>query len=138
MRVIFSDEPDEVLPAGARPEPVIHNEGEPVFPTSILKGGSFRAPEGAETVDSLAPVELGDQNTSVKERRAIEARTLRHLVLHEKKNSECDACQRGNIQKGSIAVTKGRSFDPDVEKQAQQPTAYGQLLSADIVVASPN
>ena len=72
-----------------------------------------------------------------KEKRAHEARTLRHLVLHEHKLAGCDACERGRIRKESVCVSKGRQIDPDIEEQIQRPTAYGQLVQADNVIASP-
>ena len=40
------------------------------------------------------------------------------------------------MRKASVNVTKGRDIDPDHLAQAQRPTALGQLISADNVIAS--
>ena len=61
---------------------------------------------------------------------------LDHLVLHEHKNPQCDACLRGRMSTTSMCRSKGRRLDPDLEQQKQKPTAYGQLLSGDHVIVS--
>ena len=103
---------------------------------SILKPTPSAAPSGNEEIKYLLPNTLGGEELSVKERRAAEARTLRHLVLHETKNHECDSCTVGRMRKASVSVSKGRALDPDLEAQAQRPTAHGQLFSCDNVIAS--
>ena len=52
-----------------------------------------------------------------------------------RENLEC-ACERGKIRQQSISVSKGRQLDPAMEARAQRPTAYGQLVSSDNVIAS--
>jgi hypothetical protein len=137
VRVVFAETHEEISPTGeSQLTPVRARTAEgPVESTD--EAGSLRAPVGPELVESVAPSNIDPQITSIKEKKAIEARTLRHLVLHETKNPECTACGRGKIRKASGAVSKGRQADAAMEAQAQRPTEYRQLVQADNVIASP-
>jgi len=106
---------------------------------SILRraSGPTGGHDGGGEVSCRIPSVISDaEGLTVAERRTIEARTLRHLVLHDRKNRKCEHCLKGRVRKASVSVTKGRSLDPEQEARLQRPTEFGQCFEADYIIAS--
>ena len=99
VRVVFAESLEEISPTGESQLTPVRAQATEGPKEPAEEAGSLRAPGGPELVESVATSNIDAQITSVKEKKAIEARTLRHLVLHETKNPECTACGRGKIRK---------------------------------------
>jgi len=96
---------------------------------------SFAMPggeDGFEPEGEAAPAPIAPLPKS--ERLRAEAKSLDHMVLHDCKNGDCEACLRGRmLSKYTHSV---RPDDDDEDPVYTKPTKYGLLLSADNIIAS--
>ena len=95
------------------------------------KSSMGKAEKGGES--PVEEKEAGD-GMSRGERARLEAKSLEHMTLHSCKNGMCEFCMRGRMLKHY--THSKHPEDPDEPDEYKKPTAFGQLISADKIIAS--
>ena len=145
-----------VIPAavGALEESSLHREKEfrsfdfadiPFLSPSglVFEGAAcaFALPSEAEG-EAEPVVDEPEQEPSAIEKLRAEAKSLDHMILHSRKNSQCEFCLRGRMlskyHKRSDYRAEGRTKRDVPEKEAPHDKAdeFGKIVSADSVIAS--